>query len=137
MGIPLLPYIGLTSRTSKSSRFLFYPPCNPPYVCVILYPVTRTTKRKHTTMEQDTFYLVSFLGIPEWEEGHNNKICSRRYLFSSMEKATSFVRSRTDSPAWVLIHPKGEGSIVYCVRRDRKDGFIIRPIVVDEEDGEA
>lgn len=88
-------------------------------------------------MNQDKFYLVSFYGIPDWEKGRPNKICSRRYLFSSMEKATAFVRRRTDSPEWVSFPPKGEGSIGYCVRRDRADGFSIRAIVVDEGDGEA
>lgn len=83
-------------------------------------------------MAQDKFYLVSFYGIPHWEEGQPNKICSRRYLFSSMEKATAFVRRRTNSPAWVAFPTKG-----YYVRRDRPDGFFIRSIVVDECDGEA
>ena len=88
-------------------------------------------------MAQDKFFLVSFYGIPEWEKGHNNNICSRRYLFSSLEKAWAFVLRRTDTPAWVSIPPQGEGSMGYRMKWGSQNGYSISVLKVDDADGAA
>ena len=88
-------------------------------------------------MAQDKFFLVSFYGIPYWEEVKPNKPCSRRYLFSSLEKAWAFVLRRTDTPAWVSIPPQGEGSMGYRMKWGSPDGYSISVLKVDDADGAA
>lgn len=88
-------------------------------------------------MIQDKFYLVTFYGIPNWEDWNTSQPCTRRYLFSSQGKAAEFVRRRTNTPDW-LTHPAfPKGSMMSRIKKGSSNRYNIVTLTVDEICDEA
>ena len=86
---------------------------------------------------KDPFYLVTFCGVPDWEEGQTTHVCTRRYLFSKMEKAVAFVKRRTSSPEW-MTHPAYlDRPMSFRLKRGSSNRYQIVTIYVDDVYDEA
>lgn len=83
-------------------------------------------------MEGERCYLVTFHGVPDWEEGQCKQPCTRKYLFSNQAKATEFVRRRTAAGGWMTHPAHPNGSMMFRVKRDSPNRYEITSLVVDE-----
>jgi len=88
--------------------------------------------------EKIVLYLVTFYGIPDWEEGQTTHFCTRRYLFSTMKKAVAFVKHRTSSPEW-MTHPAHlDSPMTFRLKRGfSSNRYNIVTLTVDEVNDEA
>lgn len=85
----------------------------------------------------NSYYLVTFTGIPDWEEGQTTQICSRKYLFSSQMKAASFVRRRTLGSGWYTHPAHKKGSMMLRLKHNSPNRYCIILLTVDEVYDEA
>lgn len=90
-----------------------------------------------TNLKQGLYYLVTFYGIPDWEGETARQPCARRYLFSSSEKASAFVRRRTDSPEWISHPAFPKGSMATRLKKGSSNRYSIVTLTVDEACDEA
>ena len=81
---------------------------------------------------KDPLYLVTFCGIPDWEEGQTTHICTRRYLFSKMEKAVAFVKRRTSSPEWMTHPAYHDRPMAFRLKRGFSNRYTIVTVYVDD-----
>ena len=81
---------------------------------------------------QDNFYLVVFSGIPDWKGEFISTLCTRRYLFSSLEKATSFVARRTATPDWITGYLLPNGSMISRLKKGSSNRYQIVSLTVDD-----
>ena len=86
-----------------------------------------------TNLKQGLYYLVTFYGIPDWKGETSKQPCARRYLFSSMEKASAFVRRRTDSPEWMSHPTLPKGSMATRLKKGSSNRYNIVALSLDRE----
>ena len=82
--------------------------------------------------EKIVLYLVTFYGIPDWEEGQTTQPCTRRYLFSTSLKAAAFVKHRTSSPEWMTHPAHPQGSMTFRLKKGSPNRYTIVSLTVDE-----
>ena len=86
---------------------------------------------------KDPLYLVIFYGIPDWKGENTTSPCTRRYLFSTQEKAAALVRRRTNTPDWFTHTAYTEGSMMCRLKRGSANRYQIVSVYVDDVYDEA
>lgn len=81
---------------------------------------------------KDPLYLVIFSGIPDWKGESQTSPCTRRYLFSTQEKASAFVRRRTKAPEWFTHTAYKKGSMMCRLKRGSSNRYQIVSVYVDD-----
>ena len=81
---------------------------------------------------KDPFYLVIFYGIPDWKGENTTSPCTRRYLFSSQEKAAALVRRRTNTPEWFTHSAYPKDSMMSRLKRGSTNRYQIVTVYVDD-----
>lgn len=81
---------------------------------------------------KDPLYLVIFSGIPDWKGESQTSPCTRRYLFSTQEKASAFVRRRTQAPEWFTHTAYKKDSMMCRLKRGSSNRYQIVSVYVDD-----
>ena len=79
---------------------------------------------------KDPLYIVIFYGIPDWKGENTTSPCVRRYLFSTQEKASDFVRRRTNTKDWFTAYT--EGPMMCRLKMGSTNRYQIVTIYVDD-----
>ena len=81
---------------------------------------------------KDPLYLVIFYGIPDWKGENTISPCTRRYLFSKMERAVAFVKRRTSSPEWMTHPAYHDRPMAFRLKRGFSNRYTIVTVYVDD-----
>lgn len=81
---------------------------------------------------KDPLYLVIFYGIPDWKGENTTSPCTRRYLFSTQEKAAALVRRRTNAPEWFTHSAYKKDSMMCRLKRGSTNRYQIVMVYVDD-----
>ena len=81
---------------------------------------------------KDPLYLVIFYGIPDWKGENTTSPCTRRYLFSTQEKAAALVRRRTNTPEWFTHSAYPKDSMMCRFKRGCPNRYQIVSVYVDD-----
>ena len=82
--------------------------------------------------ERIVLFLVTFYGIPDWGEGLPTHPHTRRYLFSTFDKASSFVKRRTSSAEWMTHPAYPQGSMDFRLKKGSPNRYTIVSLFLDE-----
>ena len=81
---------------------------------------------------KDPLYLVIFYGIPDWKGENITSPCTRRYLFSTQERAAAFVRRRTNTKDWFTHTAYTKGSMMCRLKMGSSNRYQIVSVYVDD-----
>ena len=81
---------------------------------------------------KEPLYLVIFYGIPDWKGEIVTSPCTRRYLFSTQEKAAAFVRHRTSTKEWVTHTAYPKDSMMCRFKMGSTNRYQVVAVYVDD-----